>query len=353
MVVTTNLLLALLVAVVMGLSGVIMKRIIASDERAVKKILGRLPAQALMTVILFWLIDLFVPNAFAQGPMEWSAPSMMQIPVFAVVFFVVVGTSNYLFNAVISADDSRIQLSGRFGDRFWFIALLMAGYGVVGAHINPDFNLLPGRQLGILFIAALSIVFSVCCKDVILYGIAKSWKLPGWFRANIGGFAITVVCIALTRTFHLNPGYIYGVPIGLLIASKVFHEREGYFEFIGMLWLIALAAIAWVSGAFLEAYPVLFDVMNLIFVILIEDAFFELLPLPMLAGGAIIQWKKILWAVQCVTVVFFLFHVLFNPQSTVMTIAESPPTGVALMLLGCYAVGVFLLWGYVVWGRRR
>lgn len=360
-----NLLWAILIALVMGVSGVILGRLMASNESLVKRILGRLPLQAVITVLLLWLIQTLVPDASAQG-FDLSSVSLFQIPFYALAFFLVVGTSNYIFNNAINAEgDTFGQLVANrpFLSKFsnyaylsakkWFIVLLIIGYGILGAHINPEFSLLPGRQLGIILIVALSIVLSACLKDVMLYLMSRFWDMPGRFRANIAGFAIALVCIVLSRTLNLSPGYIYGVPVGLLILSTLYREREGYFEFLSIVWVLLLATIVWVAGSFVGPYEVLTDILNLFFVILVEDAFFEMLPLPYLAGGSIFRWRKVAWAVQFVTVVFFLFHTLFNPQGTIMNLAQEPPAAATLMLLFCYAAGVFLLWAYIVRKTKR
>jgi len=352
-----NLFLAILIASVMALSGFMFRRLIASDEERVRKILQRLPFQLLLTLLIIWVVRLLVPAASAQG-LETMSASLLRIPLYAFLFFLIVGTSNYLFNNMLNAEGDKLRvISGIFSEdhlsgKKWFLPLLILGYGIVGAHINPSFSLLPGRELGILLITAVAIVFSVCVKDVILSFLARFWGMPVRFRANVSGFAIAVVCIALSRAFALSPGYIYGVPLILLIVSQLYKKREGFFEFFGILWILLLAGICWMLGSSFGSYEILTDLFNLLFVMLAEDAFFEMLPLPYLAGGVIYNWKKSLWFLQAVTVIFFLFHTLFNPQGTVLNLTQSPPAASALVLLFCYAVGVFLLWAFVVWGRK-
>lgn len=347
---------AILFAVVMGISSVMLKHLIALDEERVRRVLRRLPFQAVFTLFVIWLMHILVPDTFAQGTTAAATSSVLKIPVYALLFFLVVGTSNYIFNNLVGAN---IEKSGTrlwnetLPDRVWFIVILTLAYGVVGAHINPQFNLFPGQQLGIILIAVATIIFSLCFKDMVMYGLTKKRKMSGRFRANVGGFAIAVMCVVLDRSFALNPGYIYGVPLGLLITSQLFEEREGFFEFLSIVWVFAFTVIVWIIGAFLSPYPALFDFMNLLFVLLVEDAFFELLPLPYLTGGAIFSWKKLAWFAEFVVVTFFLFHTLFNPQGTVYNIAQSPPTLSAIVLLGCYAVGVLLLWAYVRWGQGK
>ncbi len=353
----TNLLLAILIACAVCCTGIAFRHLKVAHPKRLSVILSRLPLQALLTVLLIWLIDLLIPQAFAQEGGVLHVASTLIIPLYAVVFFVVVGTSNYLFNNILNSDGqtalARFTGNARVYERAWFMLLLLLGYGIIGAHINPDFNLLPGRELGILLIAVVCIIVSACIKDTGLSILARTWKMPGRFRANVGGFAVAVVCVLLSRELQLNPGYLYGVPLVLLIASSLLKEREGFFEFLGILWIMLLAGVVWIVTPALSAYPVLFDLCCVLFVLLAEDAFFELLPLPYLAGGTIFQWNKALWFLQFVAVMFFLLHTLFNPQGTIVNLVESPPAAATFLLLGCYAIGVFLLWAYLVLRKKH
>lgn len=118
-------------------------------------------------------------------------------------------------------------------------------------------------------------------------------------------------------------------------------------------WSLLLTAVAWMLAASLQAYPAALDLCNLLFVILVEDAFLEMFPPPYLADGTIFGWRKLLWFLQFVAVTFFLFHTLLNPQGTIASIAQAPPAGAALWLLASYVAGVFLLWGGIAWTRGK
>lgn len=349
-----NGILALLFALVVALSGVVLSRLLVSDEARVKQILGRLPFQLALTLLLFWLLDAFIPDVSAQGFAGATSVSLLKIPLFAFIFFLVVGGSNFLFNNILTTEGDRFNtfVLSRFSGKSWFILVLVLVYGVIGAYINPEFRI-PEEQLGMAIIVILSIVLSACMKDVVLFLLARFWRLPSWFKANVSGLVVAAVCVIISRSFQLSPGYIYGIPVGVVIASTVYSKRESFFEFLGILWLLVLALIVWVLGSFLTNYPVPLDILNLLFVIMIEDAFLELLPLPYLAGGAIFRWRKLLWFLEFTLAAFLLFHTLFNPEGTIVNLEQSPPALSAVLLLGCYAAGVFLLWAYIVWGRKR
>jgi len=359
-----NVSIALAFAVVIMLSGMIIQHLMRIDGVLVRQILRRLPAQFIVTLILFLLLRSFIPTASAQGFADPAAASFLQIPFFALLFFLVVGLSNVLFNNMLVAEGDTIHgflLSKPWirklhregiSKRAWFILILSVLYGLIGGYVNPDFSILPGKEIGILFVTVFTIMVSVYLKDLMAFGISRKWRHPSWFQAHVGGLLIAVICILLTRVFGLDPGYIYGVPAGFLIAEGLSQRREGLMESLGLFWVVILACAVWFAGMALSGYEVPFDIFNLLFVILIEDAFLDMLPLPSLAGEAIFRWKKALWFLQFTLVSFLLFHTLFNPEGTISGLEQSPPALMAVVLLGCYAAGILLLWGYVAWRRR-
>ena len=356
-----NPLLAILVVMLVGVTGFFFASLSAADAKRAQEILRRLPLQAVLTLALLWLVRVFIPEAQAQG-IQASGTSLSLLYLYVGVFFVVVNLSNFLFNNIVTSKGDRIHesiVSHPIIDRFvtqgkrlshetWLIVLLFIAYGVIGAHINPHFSLFPQEHIGIVFVTTTAIILSAYSKDFVRFLLAKTWKFPAWFKANVPGLFVAVVSVALTRSLGLSPGYIYGVPVGLFIVSHLYPQREGLFECLGLLWLMFLALVLWFCAPLLTPYPVLSDAINLFFVIAIEHAFIETFPLPYLAGGSIFRWSKIVWAMQFAVATFLLFRTLFNPKGTLVGLSQSPPALATMFLLGCYVAGVLLLWGYIV-----
>ncbi len=366
-VVLSNLFYALLFTIVMALSGVILQYLYRTNEAELSRILRRLPFQAVLTALLVWVFRFFLPVASAQG-VDWqSSVSMFHIPVLAFTFFMVIGASNYLFDNIISEKGTRANaVVGKavFGKFFqpdprevksqkWLVLLLIVVYGLAGAYINPSFSLIPAAQIGMTVITIAAVLISAYTKDSISYLMARLWKYSPLFRANVFGLFFAITCVLLGRAMELNPGYIYGLPISLFFIRLADEKQEGMLNFFGIAWMLLIATAMWFLAPQMKAYEVLHDFFNIVFVILIEGAFLEMLPLPYLTGGSVYQWKRFAWAGGFTMIVFLLFQTLFNPQSTIMHLAKSPPTLSALMILGCYAAGVFILWGYLMWRRRQ
>lgn len=361
-----NPILAILVTLVVGFSGYIVNSFRAADADRMRMFLRRLPLQALVTLLLILIFRSLIPLASAQGT-EAAGTSLAMLYLYIGAFFVVVNVSNFIFNNIVTSDGDRVHeffVSHPFLERWvgkgwelsyekWLIVLLLIAYGVVGAHISPGFSLFPQEQIGIVLVTTVAIILSAYSKDFMRFLLARVYKFPSWFKANVVGLCTAILCVALTRSLHLSPGYIYGVPVGLFIVAAAYERREGLFESLSLLWLMTLAVILWFLAPLLAAYPVFFDAANLFFIIGIEHAFIETLPVPYLAGGTIFRWRKIVWVLEFALIVFLLFQTLFNPKGTLVSLTQSPPGFATLILLGAYVIGVLWLWVAVVWGRKK
>jgi hypothetical protein len=362
-----NLLIALFFTIVVGLSGLLVQYLTDVDPKRVRMVLRRIPLQMFATLLILWIIHGFIPSASAQEIGGGAGVSPVILGTYALLFFIVVGTSNYLFNNIITSEGDRVhefivshpvieRVVGegkRLGREKWLILFCLIAYGFVGAYINPSFSMIPTQEIGILLIAIVSILIGAYAKDSVRFLLTRVYKWPSWFKANLAGLFIGVACIALSRSLELSPGYIYGAPMGLFIVSAAYSKREGFFEFIALFSVMAIALIAWLLIPMLAVYEVPTDLVSLLFIIVAEHAFFEMLPLPYLAGGSIFRWRKFLWAIEFLLVVFLLYQTAFNPKGTLVSLMGSPPGLSTLVLLACYAIGAFLLWMYIVWGRKK
>lgn len=276
----------------------------------------------------------------------------------AILIFLIVGLACFLFNNVLEAhgDDinkfiKKIPGYGMFDEpkknkliRLLVLVLLLVLFGLIAAHISPDFNLFEQKNLGMLVITVGSIIFATYIKDMIRFIIARRNSWDAYFKPNIIGLVLAVICVVLSRMLEIPPGYLFGIPIGLFIIAKHFEQKEGKFEFSSLLWMFFMAGVVWFFIPFARNYEALNDLFNLMFVILIEGLFFELFPITYLPGGAIFRWSKPAWALIFGLVSFSLLHTLFNPNSTIAVISESTPTINTLIILGVFVIFCFVVW---------
>ncbi|MFC1599505.1 hypothetical protein ACFL3T_00570 [Patescibacteria group bacterium] len=303
-------------------------------------------------------------SAHIAGPDQISSDPFVigSNALFAILIFLVVGLACFLFNNVLEAHGEdinkfmkRIPGYGMFEKqtdnkfvRVLILFLMLVLFGIVAAHISPDFNLFEQKNLGILIITIGTIIIATYIKDVLRFIKAKRNGWDAYFKPNVLGLLLAVLCVVLSRTLEIPPGYLFGIPIGLYIFSKDYNKNEGKFEFSSLWLMYILAGVVWFFIPFARNYEILSDLFNLLFVILIEGLFFELFPLAYLPGGAIFKWSKPAWAFIFGVVSFSLLHTLFNPNSTVTALSENAPTLNTLIILG-----VFVLFCFGVWGIAR
>jgi len=300
-------------------------------------------------------------SAHIAGPDEISGDPWVigSNVLMAILIFLLVGLACFLFNNVIEAhgDDinkfmKRIPGYGLFDNqkenkllRVLVILLMLILFGIVAAHISPDFNLFEQKNLGMLILTIGTILIATYIKDVLRFIKARRNGWKAFFKPNVIGLLLAILCVALSRLLEIPPGYLFGIPIGLYILSKDYEKEEGKFEFSSLWMMFIFAGVFWFFIPFARNYEILSDLFNLLFVILIEGLFFELFPLTYLPGGAIYRWSKAAWAFIFGTVAFVLLHTLFNPNSTVMALSENAPTLNTLIILGVFVGFCFGIWG--------
>jgi len=300
-------------------------------------------------------------SAHIAGPDEISGDPWVigSNVLMAILIFLLVGLACFLFNNVIEAhgDDinkfmKRIPGYGLFDNqkenkllRVLVIFLMLILFGIVAAHISPDFNLFEQKNLGMLILTIGTILIATYIKDVLRFIKARRNGWKAFFKPNVIGLLLAILCVALSRLLEIPPGYLFGIPIGLYILSKDYEKEEGKFEFSSLWMMFIFAGVFWFFIPFARNYEILSDLFNLLFVILIEGLFFELFPLTYLPGGAIYRWSKAAWAFIFGTVAFVLLHTLFNPNSTVMALSENAPTLNTLIILGVFVGFCFGIWG--------
>lgn len=302
-------------------------------------------------------------DAYIKSPSEISRdPEVIGTNIIlAIIIFLVVGVACFLFNNVIEEHGDeinkftrKIPLLGLFEKtklrknsftRKIVLLVLLILFGLIAAHITPDFNLLEQKNLGILIITVAAIILAAYAKDLMRFLIARKWNCPAFFKPNIIGLFLAIFCVALSRNLEIPPGYLFGIPMGLFIFSEKYKKNEGKLEYYSLTWMFLMAIVAWFITPYTKEYKVVHDLFNLLYIMLLEGVFFELFPITYLPGAAIYKWSKLAWASIFTAVSFLLLHSLFNPNSAFSAIKDSNPTKNTLIILGVFVALSFLVWG--------
>lgn len=239
--------------------------------------------------------------------------------------------------------------------RVFSLIVVLVLFAITASYLSPNFSLAELKNLGVLTVAIISVTLATFAKDFSRYFMAKKWSWEALFKPNVMGLLLAIGCVAVSRYFEISPGYLFGIPMGLFILSNQFEKKEkaGRFEFGGLFLMLISAFVIWFITPFTEPYEVINDLFNLLYVIVLEGVFFELFPLTFLPGAAIYNWSKGVWAASFGVVSFLLFHTLFNPNGSFGTIQQQTPTYMTIILLLIFAAFSFLLWLALVWRKRK
>ncbi len=206
-----------------------------------------------------------------------------------------------------------------------FALVLLLG-AVLGGLLNPHFGL---NRSSIEGIVATLIAFSV--GAVLSWFVAKTFRehhqypTLTYLQALPLGLLIAIICVLVSRMSHFEPGYLYGVVVGLSFAGSLKSNHNAHLTAIGIgsTLVVALAAwLAWIPVNHLALshgtnaiIVVCDDVLGSIFVGGLVGSVISLIPIDLLPGKVIAQWHRGVWAVIFFIATFLLIEVELRPAS--------------------------------------
>jgi hypothetical protein len=166
---------------------------------------------------------------------------------------------------------------------------------------------------------------------------------------------IGVACVLVTRLTGFQPGYLYGLLIGLAFARELSAAEEGRATAIGAGLMLAIAIACWLALGVLptdDAFGlvVLRTALAALMVAGLEGVVFGLLPMRFLPGEPLYAWNRVAWAALLGIGAFAFFHLLINPASGYLSdTSRTPLLTVVALLVGFSAVSV----AFWAWFRFR
>jgi hypothetical protein len=147
----------------------------------------------------------------------------------------------------------------------------------------------------------------------------------GELRLVAGSVVVAIVCVALSRALHFQPGYVYGLLAGFAFSRQLDADRHGRVTSMTVIavFLMSVAAwFAWVPLAHAAEKPhaglgVIIAEAALcgIFLYGIESVVIILLPMRFLAGSAVMAWNRLMWTALFAVSLFGLIFILLAPST--------------------------------------
>jgi hypothetical protein len=231
---------------------------------------------------------------------------------------------------------------------FTLLATLLYGF------LDPGFGLTLGSLATFLgMLVGIVLVTTVFAVPLLLLhrriGDRPSLKVV---PISLG---IGVACVLLSRLTGFQPGYVYGLLIGLAFARELSAAEEGRATAIGAVVMLVVAMLAWIALGALpdgDAFGLVVARTSLaaLMVAGLEGVVFGLLPLRFLPGEPLYAWNRVLWATLLGVGAFAFFHILVNPASGYLSDTSATPLFTVVSLLVGFSLVSVAFWA---WFRFR
>jgi hypothetical protein len=113
--------------------------------------------------------------------------------------------------------------------------------------------------------------------------------------------------------------------------------------------LVLWVAVALLPDSLVDLEPILLTV----FLMALQEVFFELFPLALTEGGDIWSWRKGVWVAGFTTVFFCFYHFLLNPNASDVQALQQNGVQTLLILIGVFGLATLLLWLLLPFRLRR
>ena len=301
------------------------------------------------------------PSEISIEPMAIGGSALM-----ALVLLLFIAFTSELFNSTFESNYDEIAgwLKLRRGPPgrlagFWTSPIGVGAFLAFGALIylllDPSVALdvqTVAIYLGML--AGLGVVMLAFEAPPLLLYRRRTGTSPG-VRALPWTLPAAALCVLVSRMAGLEPGYLYGLLLGLVFTGELTKGQEGRQTAAGAAWTLATALAAWIalgalrsSGIAPDAFgPSLLETALAVVVVGgLEAVAFGLLPMRFLSGAAVYGWSRIGWAALFGIGAFAFIHLLVGPHTGYLS--ELSPAALIAAMGAFAAFGAFslLFWGY-------
>jgi hypothetical protein len=303
------------------------------------------------------------------SPAEVSTDPMvlLQSALLAALFVFLMPFPGQLFNSTLEAHEDevrrwfgldRLRAMGAGFGAFWAswpgVAIFTLVAALLYGFLDPEFGLdvgslatFAGMLFGIVLVTAAFAVPAV----IVNRRIGSGWK-PKVVPLSL---AVGVACVLISRLTDFQPGYLYGLLIGLAFAGELSAADEGRATALGAVAMLGVALVSWlVLGALPDGdtfgLVVARTTLAALMVAGLEGVVFGLLPMRFLPGETLFAWNRVAWGALLGIGAFAFFHILVNPASGYLSDTSRTPLFTVIVLLIGFSLVSVAFWA---WFRYR
>ncbi len=198
--------------------------------------------------------------------------------------------------------------------------------------------------IGTLFLGGVVISSLQTIGELV---VRSTFKVKTEFKqAEVGwpGVILAAISSGLSYSLHLNPGIVLGSVDTFFLKPDIEDENiDAIRAFVVKLVILGLTFIGWLFSA---KFPNAMPLLEMFFLVGLQYAFFELIPLDVLDGEVLHKKYPKLWGGLFIPTTFGMYHLLFNPSSSDVQGIMQGNVGRLLWIMSAITVGTILFrWG--------
>jgi hypothetical protein len=238
-----------------------------------------------------------------------------------------------------------------------FIAIVITAF--ISSFLSPNLGFNETSLATVVgFLVALVVVLISFEVPAILEHRRVTGEV-GRLRVLPWALVIAALFVLVSRLASLQPGYLWGVVLGVVFIRTDTSADEGRESAAGALWTLIVAVLAWLAMGWVRAAsgtdPTFFNVaaqtaLAAIVVSGLEAVAFGLMPFRFMPGVAIYRWNRFIWALLFGASLFAFFHILIGPTSGYLSQLSYQGWLAAMGVFAAFGAFTVLFWA---WFRFR
>ena len=239
------------------------------------------------------------------------------------------------------------------------LAIAIAVTALISSFLSPNLGLTEASVATYVgFLVALLVVLVSFEVPAILEHRRVTGEL-GRLRVLPWALVVAALFVVVSRLAALQPGYLWGVVLGVVFIRTDTSADEGREQAAGALWTLIVAVVAWLALGWVRAAEgtdaTFFNIvaqtaLAAIIVSGLEAVAFGMMPFRFMPGVAVYRWNRVIWALLFGVSLFAFFHILIGPTSGYLTSLTAPAWLAALGVFAAFGAFTVLFWA---WFRFR
>jgi hypothetical protein len=226
---------------------------------------------------------------------------------------------------------------------------------LISAFLNPSLTF---SAEGLVIYLGFLLAIGVVLVSFELPGIVSRRRIngeTGRLRVLPWAIVIAALFVLVSRLVQLQPGYLYGVVLGVLFIKAATSQDEGREAAANAVFTLVVAVVAWFGLGWVRGagFPegdlgalFLQTALAAIVVAGLEAVAFGMMPFQFMPGWVVYRWNRLGWALIFGLGVFAFMHILIGPNTGYLSDLSFEAVMAALGVFAFFGAFTLGFWGY-------